>query len=579
MDESRRSVRDLALGVTGAALCVVGVVLIIRPFESLSVLHWLVAVGLVLIGSRELATASADRRPLVSYTTGALALIGAVLAALWPNLTLWVLALVLGVTLIVVGARSWWHAIDGAAPRWLYAVRGTSHLIGGVLALSWPAATVLVLGVIAGIALVHAGVNDIVHAVRGRAAPEEPASDRRGRVAAVGAVVGLIAALAGAAVAIAVHRAERDNPQPTAFYDIPEPLPDVPPGTILRSEVIDGFHDDATTHRVLYMSTGFDGEPTAVSGLVLVPKTPAPPGGRKILAYAHGTVGVTPPCAPSLRDAHEQPLFFEDGDIWLQAGYVVATTDYQGLGTTGPHAYLIGRPAAMNELDIARAARSIADADAGSEFVVWGHSQGGHTSLFTGQLAAEYAPELDLVGVAAGGPVPDLIELFKYNVDREHGRVLIAMALHQWAESFPDATLSDIVTPLAIRNVDQLSEVCLYGERGVVGALPNAALLELTFLSAPPWEVEPWKSIAADNDPGRTPIDAPIMIVQGLADEVVEPKLTEDLAQRLCDAGETVSLHTYPGVSHIDTGRTAAPDVAEWTANLFAGGTAPSTCE
>jgi hypothetical protein len=52
------------------------------------------------------------------------------------------------------------------------------------------------------------------------------------------------------------------------------------------------------------------------------------------------------------------------------------------------------------------------DAGASNRFAVWGHSQGGHASLYTGELAASHAPDLKLVGVAAAAPATYLIELF-----------------------------------------------------------------------------------------------------------------------------------------------------------------------
>jgi hypothetical protein len=92
---------------------------------------------------------------------------------------------------------------------------------------------------------------------------------------------------------------------------------------------------------VLYTSTGYDGNPTAVSGFVLVPEGEPPADGRKVVAYTHGTVGVASKCAPSLvTEQEQQPLFVEGGDDLLEAGYVVAASDYQGLGTPGPHPYL-----------------------------------------------------------------------------------------------------------------------------------------------------------------------------------------------------------------------------------------------
>ena len=41
---------------------------------------------------------------------------------------------------------------------------------------------------------------------------------------------------------------------------------------------------------------------------------------------------------------------------------------------------------------------------------------------------------------------------------------------------------------------------------------------------------------------------------------------------------ETAALRIYPGVGHLETGNDAAPDVAAWIADRFAGEPAPATC-
>ena len=206
----------------------------------------------------------------------------------------------------------------------------------------------------------------------------------------------VILALVVAAVAAWLIFVRSSRPAaPGAFYSAPSPLPEGPSGTIIRREIIEGFHPGATAYRVLYKSTGFDGEPTAVSGSSSCRTAEPPAEGRKVIAYTHGTVGVASNCAPSLvTNPEQQPLLFEGGAELLKAGYVVAASDYQGLGTPGPHPYLVGDAEAMNALDSVRAARNLTEANASADFVVWGHSQGGHASLFTGQLAAGYAPEL-----------------------------------------------------------------------------------------------------------------------------------------------------------------------------------------
>jgi hypothetical protein len=50
------------------------------------------------------------------------------------------------------------------------------------------------------------------------------------------------------------------------------------------------------------------------------------------------------------------------------------------------------------------------------------------------------------------------------------------------------------------------------------------------------------------------------------------------LVKKLCTNGEKVDYRLYPGVAHVDAGFKAAPDVATWIADRFAGRPAPSTC-
>ncbi|MBB3287325.1 MULTISPECIES: lipase family protein [unclassified Rhizobium] len=88
----------------------------------------------------------------------------------------------------------------------------------------------------------------------------------------------------------------------------------------------------------------------------------------------------------------------------LHEGWVVVATDYPGLGTSGPHAYLVGNAAGYAVLDAVRAAQGVPRVGAGSRFAVWGLSQGAHAALLTGQVAGRYAPDLQLAGVIAAAP-------------------------------------------------------------------------------------------------------------------------------------------------------------------------------
>src|ERR1700735_990161 len=178
----------------------------------------------------------------------------------------------------------------------------------------------------------------------------------------------------------------------TAFYRAPPSAVAGQPGTLVRQEVIDGAPLGATAYRVLYRSIGMKGEPIFVSGVIIVPQGDPPPEGHPIVAWAHPTSGVTPRCAPSLAIFLFQQI--QGLRSFVEHGYVVAATDYPGLGTPETHPYLVGDSEARAVIDAVRVASTMPGAGRGKRFVVWGHSQGGQASLFTGIIAQTYAPEL-----------------------------------------------------------------------------------------------------------------------------------------------------------------------------------------
>ena len=63
---------------------------------------------------------------------------------------------------------------------------------------------------------------------------------------------------------------------------------------------IGGAPANAKAFRIVYRSTGLNGEPIAVSATVIYPDGPAPPEGRNVIAWAHYTTGVAQRCAPTL---------------------------------------------------------------------------------------------------------------------------------------------------------------------------------------------------------------------------------------------------------------------------------------
>jgi pimeloyl-ACP methyl ester carboxylesterase len=393
------------------------------------------------------------------------------------------------------------------------------------------------------------------------------------RISLLGAVTLLVVAVA--ALVAFVHSSS--PPKPGAFYTPPTPLPSAPLGTIVRSQRLASAPDGALGWKLLYMSQSYRGAPTAVSGLLFVPPGPAPAAGRNIVAITHGTLGIASNCGPS-NTPTVWPAILDGLAQFLAAGDAVVVPDYEGLGTTGPHPYLVGASEARAALDEVRAAHLFPDASGSTRFVVWGVSQGGQAALFTGQLAASYAPELKLVAVAAGAPASELAALLKLNRDTPFGRVLSAYAIDSWARVYPGVSVDQVVTKIAQPLVTQIGRICLNEQNGVIAAGLVATLLRLSYLRAPPWETEPWKELLDQNTPGDTRIPAPILIVQGAADELVRPAITAAFVKTLCTSGDMVEYRTYSGVGHLAIGPDAARAVASWIQDRFAGLAARSTC-
>jgi uncharacterized membrane protein HdeD (DUF308 family)/pimeloyl-ACP methyl ester carboxylesterase len=559
------------VGLLGAACVLVGAVLVAARFGSLKTLVIWVAVGLVVIGSAQLLTA----RTWWSRLLGLAWIITGVAAVFVPGLTLRATALIIGIALLVGGVVKLVSAIQATSDdRLVASLTGTAAVVAGVLALAWQDATILILSILFGFATILFGFGQIVRALRLRRTPPggRPAPYRWPRwLRITAASAALLLAVGGVAVSVRLNRAV---PTPTAFYTAPTTLPDGL-GSIVRSEIVAGFTPGATTYRVLYTSTGYDGERTAVSGLIFVPVGEPPTRPRDIVSFTHGTVGIAVNCAPSALPSVAGTRVFEGLDLFLAAGYIVTATDYQGLGTPGPHPYLVGLSAAHNALDLVRAAGQLPDAHAGTRYVTWGHSQGGHSSLFTGQTAAGYAPELRLVGVAAGAPPSDLPGLLEVNMKTLPGKALIAMLVKSWSDVY-DISLNGVVLPSARPAIDKIAKYCLFKQ--FLAAVPSSLMLGVAFLGDSPAGTEPWKTLFVTNAPGNQPIGVPVLLTQGDADTIIDPALTTKLAGRLCERGERVQLRSYPGVGHPDAGFIAAPDAAGWIADRFAGEPAPTTC-
>jgi dipeptidyl aminopeptidase/acylaminoacyl peptidase len=259
----------------------------------------------------------------------------------------------------------------------------------------------------------------------------------------------------------------------------------------------------------------------------------------------------------------------------ITQGYIVVATDYPGLGTDGIHPYLIGESEARSVLDSVRAARDMPNTGASNRFVVWGHSQGGHAALYTGEVAARYAPELKLVGVAA--PATYLVELF--DADESTDQDLLAMSVLSWTR-LENVPVANVVEPQAMSAFEKTAKDCIESVAEFEKIETNESPLKSgQFLKVDPSKAEPWKGIMLHNSPGQAAAGAPVFIAQGTADTTVDPEATKRFGEALCAQGVRVSFVPLPGVTHTFAARDSANAALNWMTERFRGAPAPSSCE
>jgi predicted esterase len=321
--------------------------------------------------------------------------------------------------------------------------------------------------------------------------------------------------------------AARELPGDAEFYAVPDPLPAGAHGTLIRyQEVTPTVVDGATTYRIMYRSESLEGEPIAVTGTALVPEAPAPPDGRDLLTIAHGTTGIADECAPSKSPGSELLLMRDQ----VGAGRLVAKSDYEGLGTPGRHPYLVGQSEGRGVIDAILAARELPGADAGDRLAIVGYSQGGHGALWANQVAAEWAPDLDVVGTFAGAPATEL-QLILRAAPTGFQFLIVA----GFGAAHPEADPALFLTPSAEARLDVVDEGCARDVFAAVSDLPRGQVVRPTA-----FEEGPWADLADQNDPGNVATDAPILVVHSDADEVVPIILSRFLLDRMCKVGQVV---------------------------------------
>jgi pimeloyl-ACP methyl ester carboxylesterase len=283
-----------------------------------------------------------------------------------------------------------------------------------------------------------------------------------------------------------------------------------------------------------------------------------------------------------------------NGQEFINEGYVVVATDYQGLGGGGKHQYAVAGTNGRDVINSARAASSMKEVGAGKKTIVYGWSQGGGATIAAASLLdyqaqrGTAADNLQYLGYVALAPEDVAAVLPKLPADEAGANKLMKeftaanvpnvflfahfmMGLWGTQAAYPDLKLTDVLTEEGAQVAEKLSSnKCVhvmadtfnyaYGDRyqSLVKPEPSNSLA--------------WIKAFIDGSVKPVKPNAPVIIYWGTKDTAVPPVMHEIYQKQMCAMGANVSRIQLPGEqTHFATPGVSAPMYLQWVKDRISG--------
>ena len=177
--EARAAVREVSsiwwiVLVVGVIFTGFGIVMLFNVAAGATAIAIIVGAFLIFDGIVGLITAGQNGgSKAVGFVLGIVLIIGGIVVAAWPGVTFLVIAIVWGITIVVGGITRIVGsiALRGRGWGWVLLI-GVAELIVGIAALVWPNVTAYVILLLIGIYAIVAGLIQIILAFELRKAPE-----------------------------------------------------------------------------------------------------------------------------------------------------------------------------------------------------------------------------------------------------------------------------------------------------------------------------------------------------------------------------------------------------------------------
>ena len=362
----------------------------------------------------------------------------------------------------------------------------------------------------------------------------------------------------------------------------PEP-PKGEPGSLLSKKSVDTGITGARAWRVRYISRDVNGVAQEASGLVITPTGSG--DNRPMLTWCHGTTGLGDAACPSAQPdpARELITYFTpeatqqiDYGVpglqgWIDDGWVVCATDYQGLGTPGMHQYTVNITNARDAVYLAHAARTI-DTRAGTVLGCAGWSQGGGAAAAVAELDASDFGDLKLIGtvpmspgvsrIALENPASVTAALTNPNIPPDSHLVMVLAGT--FAANPTTLQLSQIFTPLGVEIIEKAwNNQPVHHLNDVIARMFR---LKGAILNPNPPNFGEWKdAINAGSAAERKPVAPVLVCIDTFDNGTVVPVSWQtayvDAARKL---GGTVETREYPKDDHFSLPQSCVADARAW---------------
>ncbi|MFI8567336.1 lipase family protein [Rhodococcus sp. NPDC078407] len=375
------------------------------------------------------------------------------------------------------------------------------------------------------------------------------------------------------------------NPVPDPSLYLPTPLGDPwfdppagyeqqPPGAVLatRQVTVGPLFTPVRSTQILFRTNDSKDRPVAATTTVIVPAAPwTGTGSRPVVAYNMAINSLGNTCAPSWTlprgIAREIPAV----QAFLAKNYAVVVTDHEG----PRQAYAAGRMAAHAVLDALRAMVRLPELGLleSSPIAMTGYSGGAIATGWAAQLAPTYAPDVNLVGAAFGGPPTDY-RILLTSMNGTVASTLFLSAALGVAREYPEMFTLMNANGLRLATVAKDLCITLLAPGGAVAPIPAQALSDVPDVDRT--EIAE-RVIAATRLGGNLAPSIPTMIYQGQQEFWIPKEGAETLYDEWCALGADVRLEEYLG-EHLIVAISGIPGAYAWIDDRLAGIPAPSGC-